>query len=353
MLAATYAGDGTCVPIVKQVPTPKILEPTDVIIRVHKTTICGTDLHIMRGAVKSCEKGRTLGHEGIGHVVAAGSAVKKYKIGDRVLVPCITRCNKCKFCKDKFYGHCVDGGWILGHTIQGMQAQYARVPHADASCYRLPNDVQDEEEDPYVMLSDILPTGLEVGLMDGDVKKGMTIGIVGAGPVGLAAILCAVAMYEPSRLVVVDINEERLRVAKEFGATDLVNNKDDDAEDQIMKLTDDVGLDVVVECIGIPVGWRVCQNSVRAGGSIAILGVHGKPVTLNLERMWYRNFKMSAGMVHCFTIEELMKRIKNKKLHAKKLISHKFKMSELEKAYHTFANAHLTGSLKVIIENDL
>eukprot|EP00940_MAST-03C_sp_MAST-3C-sp2_P003571 g3571.t1 len=352
MVAACYAQDGTCVPIVRRVQTPKILEPTDAIIRVHKTTICGTDLHIMRGAVKT-ERLTTLGHEGIGDIVAVGSAVKKYKIGDRVLVPCITRCGACSYCKEKFYGHCVNGGWILGHTINGMQAEYARVPHVDASCYRLPEGICGEDENKYVMLSDILPTGLEVGLMDGGVSKGMTIGIVGVGPVGLAAVMCAHAFYEPKRLVVVDVNQARLDHAKKLGATDLVNNKNGDAVEQIMRLTNDVGLDLVVECIGIPIGWEICQDTVRAGGNIGILGVHGKPATINLERMWYRNFKMSAGMVHCFTIDALMDQIRTGALQADKLISHKYAMSELSKAYDTFANAGTTGSLKVLIENDL
>lgn len=353
MTAACYADDKSTVPIVRRVPTPRILRQTDAIVRVHKTTICGTDLHIMRGAVPECKKFTTLGHEGIGDIVAIGSEVKKYKIGDRVLVPCITRCGKCAACKNKFYGHCDDGGWILGHTINGMQAEYARIPHVDASCYRLPSGVCGDEENAYVMLSDILPTGLEVGLIDGGIKEGMTIGFVGMGPVGLASLMIATQMFKPKRVIAIDINKSRLEVASSFGATDVIDNSNGDADAQIMKLTDNVGLDLVVECIGIPEGWYICQNIVRAGGSIAILGVHGKSATINLERMWYRNFRMTAGMVHCFTIDMIMEKIRKKELLAHKLINGEFKMSDLRNAYYTFANADKTGSLKVIIENDL
>ena len=276
-----------------------------------------------------------------------------YYQGDRVLVPCIMRCGKCKACADKFYGHCKEGGWVLGNTINGLQTEYARIPLADASCYRLPRGVDGADEDKYVMLSDIVPTALEVGLMDGEIKKGATIGIVGVGPVGLAALIASVAMYSPKRVFVVDVNQHRLKVAASMGATDLIDNSKGDAAEQIMRETNGVGLDLAIECSGMTVGWEVCQDTVRAGGNIALMGVYGQPATINLERMWYRNFKMSAGMVHCHTIDALMDKVQSRQLDADKLITHQFKLSEIDKAYDTFVNASKTGALKVLITNDV
>ena len=353
MMATLYPKNGTCVPTWTRVPTPTILKPTDCIIRVHKTTICGTDLHILRGSVVTCLKNTIMGHEGIGHIVEIGSAVTKFTIGDRILVPCITRCNECHFCKKHFYGHCEMGGWILGHTINGMQAEYARIPLVDTSCYCLPLDVTGQEEDKYVMLSDILPTGFEIGLLDGNIRDGNSIGIVGVGPVGLAALMSTIALYKPTQIYVVDIDPGRLQVAKDLGATHIINNTNNDAAKQIMDLTDGHGLDLVVECIGMPVGWYVCQEVVKPGGHIAILGVHGQSATINLEKMWYRNFKLSAGMVHCFSIGDLMKKVYDGSLMADKLISHRFGLSNIPDAYSTFANAKETGSLKVIVENNI
>jgi len=351
MKATVYTGPGQLE--FRQVPTPSIQAPTDVLVRVHKTTICGTDLHIRRGAVESAAPGRGLGHESISDIVAVGSAVQKWAVGDRALVPCITCCGTCMPCTEQFHGHCVDGGWILGHTIDGQQCEYVRVPHADFSLHRLPAGVQGREEDRYLMLADILPTAYEVGLVDGNCPQGGTVAVVGVGPVGLACVLACAGMYKPSQLFIVDNNASRLRRGLEFGATHAINNSAGDAVDQIMEATDGVGVDLVVECIGLPVGWYICQDTVRAGGSIAMLGVHGAPATLNLEKMWYRNFRMTAGMVHTYSVPQLMDAIHKGELAAEKLVTHQKPLSQMMHNYEIFGNPGPHECLKIVIENDI
>jgi len=339
---------------------PKIKNPTDVIARVHKTTICGTDLHIFGGNVPNAKAGLGLGHEGIVDVLEVGSAVTKIKVGDRMLVPCISRCGRCKFCDIERYGNCEDeeGGWVLGHTIDGMQNEFVRVPHADTSCYPLPSWVKKDssDEDSILMLADIIPTAYEIGLVDGDMEDGKTLCVIGVGPVGLAAVIAAKSMYNAKRIMVIDLDAERLRLAEEMGATDtFLSTKDDDAPLKVAKEVmqscgDEGGVDVVVEAVGLPSGWYTAQEIVKPGGNIAVLGVHGKPVTLNMERMWYRNFKMTAGMVHCYSIHDLMRKIGQGDLPAHKLISHRWNLDQIEVAYDTFDNRK-DGALKQLITN--
>jgi len=341
---------------------PKILKPTDALIKVLKTTICGTDLHILRGSVFTCHAGRRIGHEGIGEILELGSAVHKYKVGDRIVVSCITNCGECLHCKKQFYGHCKDGGWILGNEIDGMQGQFARIPHVERSCYKVPKHVWDTDiEDGLVMCSDILPTGLECGLLDGGIEKGQdTIAIVGAGPVGLAALI-ATSVYHPKRVFVVDLNPHRLHLAEDLGSTagfentkiTGINASDGTGVEQILKLTDGVGVDLVIEAVGLPASWSTCQDVVKAGGHIAVLGVHGLPATINLERMWFRNFKMTAGMVHGYTTQSLMDRVLSGEIDACSLISHRMPLSEVEKAYEMFGNAAEHGAIKILLVNDM
>jgi len=351
MKATVYEGPGKL--SFRSVPTPRILQPTDVVVRVHKTTICGTDLHIRRGAVATTAPGRLLGHESISDIVAVGSAVQKWQLGERALVPCITCCGTCRACENKFGGHCSDGGWIIGHTIDGQQCEYVRVPHADNSLHRLPEGVVGDEEDRYLMLADILPTAYEVGLVDGECEQGGTVAVVGVGPVGLACVLACAGMYKPSRLFVVDNNKSRLQRGLDFGATDAIDNAEGDAVDQIMDATDGKGVDLVVECIGLPVGWYICQDVVRVGGNIAMLGVHGAPATLNLEKMWYRNFRMTAGMVHTYSIPPLMDAVHKGELAADKLVTHHRNLSQMMENYEIFANPGPHECLKILIKNDV
>ncbi len=328
-------------------PIPRVQAPTDAVVRIHKTTICGTDLHILRGSVVTCTEGRILGHEGIGIVEEVGPAVQNYKVGDKLLISCITSCGKCPNCKKQFFAHCETGGWLLGNTIDGCQAEYVRLPHVDHSTYKIPAGAVSEEA--LVMLSDILPTGLEVGVLDGRIQEGQTVAVVGVGPVGLAALMSA-TFRKPSRIIAIDRDPNRLERAKAIGATHIIDNTDGSAVKQVLALTEGKGVDVVVEAIGTPSGWDICQDIVSSGGNIAILGVHGKPVTLHLERMWYRNFSLTAGLVHTNTIPMLMDAVLSGKIDASKLISHRMNLHDVKKGYEIFSNAAEHKALKVILE---
>lgn len=341
---------------------PKLENPTDVLARVHKTTICGTDLHILGGNVPAARPGLGLGHEGIVDILEVGSEVTKFKVGDRVLCCCISACGKCKKCSAKWFGNCEhpEGSWALGHTIDGMQNQFVRVPHADLSCYKLPESCPRDspQEDKYLMLADILPTSYEIGLVDGDMADGKTCAIVGVGPVGLAALLAACSVYKAKAVIAIDLDQGRLDLAKSMGATHTIRATAGEGgpakvREQLLEMVgkEEDGVDLVVEAVGLPGGWYVAQEIVKPGGNVAILGVHGRPVTLNLERMWYRNFKMSAGMVHGYSIPDLMNRVESGSLRADLLISHHWKLSQIEEAYALF-DSRKDGALKMLLCND-
>ena len=326
-------------------PKPEVQAPTNAIVRITKTTICGTDLHILKGDVASVKGGRILGHEGVGVVEEVGSAVSGFKARDRVLISCITSCGRCDACKKGMYSHCETGGWILGNTIDGTQAEYVRIPYADNSLYAVPKGV---DEDALVMLSDILPTGFECGVLNGTVKPGDKVAIVGAGPVGLAALLTA-QFYSPAELILIDLDENRLAVAKTFGATATVNSGDGKAVEKVMALTGNKGVDVAIEAVGIPGTFDICQDIVAAGGHIANVGVHGKPVSLKLEKLWAHNITLTTRLVDTVTTPMLLKTVVAGKLLAKKLITHQFRLDEMMKAYDTFGNAAQEKALKVLL----
>jgi alcohol dehydrogenase len=343
MKAVVYGGPGKR--SLEEVPKPRVQEPTDAVVRISKTTICGTDLHILKGDVVTASPGRILGHEGIGVVEEIGSAVTSFKLHDRVLISCISSCGKCAACRKGMYSHCETGGWILGNTIDGTQAEYVRIPHADTSLYAVPKGADAEA---MVMLSDILPTGFECGVLNGAVKPGDTVAIVGAGPVGLAALLTA-QLYSPAEVIVVDLDENRLAVAELFGATDTVNSADGKAAKRILELTGNQGVDVAIEAVGIPATFEICQEIVAAGGHIANVGVHGKPVTLNLEKLWSRNITLTTRLVDTITTPMLLKSVISGRLPASKLITHRFRLDEAMRAYDVFAGAAKEKALKVVL----
>ncbi|TWT10349.1 zinc-dependent alcohol dehydrogenase family protein [Streptococcus sp. sy004] len=348
MKAATYVNKGQ-LELVEQ-PKPTIVNPTDAIVRIVKTTICGTDLHILGGDVPACKPGTILGHEGIGIVEEVGEAVSNFKVGDKVIVSCITSCNTCYYCKRQLPSHCESGGWILGHLINGTQSEYVHIPHADGSLYHAPKTVED---DALVMLSDIFPTSYEIGVQPSHVKPGDSVCIVGAGPVGLAALL-TVQFYSPAKIIMVDLSESRLEAAKKFGATHTICSSDvEEIKAKIDELTDGRGVDVSMECVGYPETFDVCQNVVAIGGHIANLGVHGKPVDFALQDLWIKNVTLSTGLVNANTTEMLLNVVKSGKIDAGQLVTHHFKLSEIEKAYEVFKNAGKNEALKVIIENDI
>ena len=328
-------------------PKPEILQPSDAIVRITKTTICGTDLHILKGDVATVTPGRILGHEGVGIIEETGSAVTTFKKGDHVLISCITSCGKCDYCKKGMYSHCEKGGWILGNVIDGTQAEFVRIPYADNSLYPIPAG---SDEEALVMLSDILPTGFECGVLNGKVEPGSTIAIVGAGPVGLAALLTA-QFYSPARIFLIDLDDNRLEVAKNFGATDTFNSSRENAVEKIMTLTGGRGVDTAIEAVGVPATFELCESIIGAGGVIANVGVHGKSVVLHLEDLWSKNITITTRLVDTVTTPMLFKTVQSRKLDAKKLITHHFKLSKILEAYDIFGNAGKEKALKVILEN--
>jgi alcohol dehydrogenase len=329
-------------------PRPALRKPTDAIVRLTTSTICGTDLHILKGDVPSVTDGRTLGHEGVGVVEETGGGVSNFKRGDKVLISCISSCGKCDFCKKGMYSHCCDGGWILGNTIDGTQAEYVRIPHADTSLHALP-PVADEEA--IVMLSDILPTGFECGVLNGQVKPGDTVAIVGSGPIGLAALLTA-QFYSPAAIVMVDLDLNRLEAARSLGATQLVNSSDGRAVERVLSLTGGAGVDVAIEAVGIPSTFDICQAILAPGGRLANVGVHGKPVQLQMEKLWSHNITLTTRLVDTVTTPMLLKMVQSGRLQPKQLATHRFELSEVMKAYDTFGNAAKERALKVILRND-
>jgi alcohol dehydrogenase len=324
---------------------PTIKEATDAVVKITTSTICGTDLHILKGDVPSVTEGRILGHEGIGVVEAIGSAVTSFCVGDHVLISCITACGKCEYCRKGMYSHCRFGGWILGNTIDGTQAEYVRIPHADTSLYRMPVD---GDEEALVMLSDILPTGFECGVLNGQVKPGDSVAIVGAGPIGLAVLLTA-QFYSPGSVCMIDLDDNRLQIAKRLGATTVINSADGRAVERVMQMTGGIGVDVAVEAVGTPTTFDICQSILAPGGHLANVGVHGKPVELHVEKLWDRNITLTTRLVDTVTTPMLFKVVQSGKLQPAQLVTHRFALADVMKAYDTFGNAAKEGALKVIL----
>lgn len=344
MKALVYQGPGK--KALQDCPKPKIDAPTDAIVKLTKTTICGTDLHILKGDVASCRPGRILGHEGVGVVESVGPGVATFKAGDKVLISCITACGRCVACRKGMYSHCESGGWILGNQIDGTQAEFVRIPHADTSLYRIPAGA---DEEALVMLSDILPTGFECGVLNGKVAPGATVAIVGSGPIGLAALLTA-QFYSPSEIIMVDLDDNRLEVAKSFGATAVVNSASGKAAQEVQRLTEGRGVDTAIEAVGIPATFNLCEDLVAAGGTIANIGVHGTKVDLHLEKLWSHNITITTRLVDTVSTPMLLKTVQSKRIDPKRLITHRFKLDNVLEAYDTFGRAAATKALKVLIQ---
>lgn len=344
MRALVYHGPGN--KAWEEVPRPTVQDDTDAVVRVDATTICGTDLHILKGDVPTVTDGRVLGHEAVGTVEEVGAGVKNVKPGDKVLVSCISACGACRFCREGRYGQCLGGGgWILGHLIDGTQAEYVRVPFADTSTYAAPEGVSDEQ---LLMLSDILPTGYEVGVLNGRVSPGDVVAVVGAGPIGLAAIAAA-RLYSPAHVVAIDKADARLEAAKQFGADVTVNNDRQDPHEVIASLTDDLGADVAVEAVGVPATFELAAALIRPGGRVANIGVHGEPATLHLEDLWTRDVTVTTGLVDTYSTPTLLKLIVARQVDAQRFVTHHFRLDEMMDAYDTFARAGDTGALKVVM----
>ncbi|CAN5637997.1 zinc-dependent alcohol dehydrogenase family protein [soil metagenome] len=344
MKAVVYHGPGD--KAWEDVPDPEIIDPTDAIVRVDAVTICGTDLHILKGYFPTVTDGRILGHEAVGTIEQVGAAVTSVKPGDRVLVSCISSCGRCRYCRDGMYGQCINGGgWILGHLIDGTQAEKVRVPFADTSTYLIPDGVSDEE---VLMLADILPTGYEVGVLNGAVRPGDVVAVVGAGPIGLAAMTTA-QFFSPSKIVAIDLADSRLEAAKQFGATVTVNPAREDAIEIVKSLTDGLGADVAIDAVGVPATFEQCAALSRPGGTVANVGVHGTPATLHLEELWIKNVTIKTGLVDTYSTPTLLKLLASHQVNAKQFVTHHFVMDEFMTAYDVFSRAADTGALKVVI----
>jgi alcohol dehydrogenase len=349
MKALVYHGPG--LKSWDEVPDPTITQPTDVIVKMTATTICGTDLHILKGDVPEVEAGRILGHEGIGVITEVGSSVTELSVGDRVILACVSSCGKCSNCRKGLYSHCrnpegVAGiGWIFGYLIDGTQAEYVRVPFAENSVYRVPDGVSDAEG---ILLSDILPTGFEIGVQYGQVKPGDVVAVIGSGPVGLAAVMTA-RLYGPSKIIAVDLDGGRLARARDFGATDTVNSGEADWREQVLALTDGLGVDVAIEAVGIPLTFTMATQVVRPGGRVANVGVHGQPVPLALNELWISNITITMGLVNTNTLGMLLNLVAEHKLPADKFVTHTFSFDQVLEAYEVFGDAAANDALKVLI----
>ena len=344
MKALVYLGPGA--KAIEERPKPELQSPGDAIVQITRTTICGTDLHILKGDVATCAPGRILGHEGVGVIDSVGAGVTAFRPGDRVLISCISSCGKCDYCRRGMYSHCSTGGWILGNVIDGTQAEFVRIPHADTSLYPIPEGA---DEEALVMLSDILPTGFECGVLNGKVAPGSTVAIVGTGPIGLAALLTA-QFYSPAAIIMVDLDDNRLEVARRFGATHTINSSDGKAVEKIMALTVGRGVDTAIEAVGMPATFVLCEDIIAAGGVIANVGVHGIKADLHLERLWSHNITITTRLVDTVTTSMLLKTVQSKRIDPKLLITHRFKFGQILEAYETFGNAASKRALKVIIE---
>ena len=349
MKALVYKGPGQ--KSWEEVPDPSILQPTDVIVKIDTTTICGTDLHILKGDVPTVEVGRILGHEGVGTITELGAAVTTLEVGGQVILSCISACGHCSYCKMGVYSHCLadEGasgiGWIFGHLIDGTQAEYVRVPFAETSVYLLPENVTPQQG---TVLSDILPTGHEIGVKYGRVKAGDVVAVVGVGPVGLAAIATA-GLYGPSRIIAIDLDSNRVEQARKFGATDTVVSSDVDWKDQVLAMTDGLGVDVAIEAVGIPQTFTMCLDIVRPAGAVANVGVHGTSVDFPLQDLWISNINISMGLVNTDTLDILLKLVAQKKIVAENFVSHTFELGDIIEAYDVFGRAAETKALKVIL----
>ncbi|TEA21566.1 alcohol dehydrogenase [Colletotrichum sidae] len=346
MKALVYNGNNSV--SLQTKPLPSVLHPTDAVVKVTKTTICGTDLHIRKGDVATCSPGRTLGHEGVGVVHATGGSVSRHKPGDRVLISAISSCGTCEYCRRGMCSRCATGGWLLGNAVDGTQAEYVRIPHAESSLHPVPEGA---DEAALVMLSDVFPTGYECGVLCGKVQPGGTVVVVGAGPVGLASIVTA-QMYSPSRIIAIDTDPNRLEVARKLGATDTIDSSGGSAVEDVKALTDGKGCDSVIEAVGIPATFDLCQELLAPGGVLANVGVHGTSVDLQLQNLWDKNISITTRLVDTTTTPMLLKLVQSGNLQPSQLITHHFKLDDMEKAYETFGAASKHGALKVVIDVD-
>lgn len=345
MKAITYRGPGNGPPSFEEVPPPRLQHPADAIVQISHTTICGTDLHILKGDLPEVTKGRVLGHEGVGTIVEIGPAVTGFAVGDRVLISCITACGRCEYCRREMFSHCASGGWALGHTADGTQAEFVRIPFADTSLYLAPPGIDDES---LVMMSDVMPTAYECGVLSGRLRPGQTAAVIGAGPIGLGFILAA-RMFSPSQLIAIDKDDNRLEIARAMGATMVINNSNDKADAEVLEHTGGKGVDLAVEAVGIPSTFELCQAIVAPGGRIANIGVHGAPATLHLEKLWSHNITLTTRLVDTSSTTGLLQTLRSGAIQPGRLVTHRFAFSNFPEAYDVFSHASDRRAIKVLV----
>lgn len=332
----------------EEVPDAQVVEPTDVVVQVDTTTICGTDLHILLGDVPAVTPGRILGHEAVGHVVEVGAAVQAFRPGDRVLVPAISSCGTCTYCRAQLPSHCqrLGGiGWVFGHLVDGTQAEYVRVPFGDSSLVAAPPELTDEQ---LVFLADIFPTGFEMGVKNGGVKPGDVVAVIGVGPVGLAAVATA-QLYGPSKVIAIGRSQPRIDTALQLGATHGFSTNDPDWRDQVMAETDGLGVDVSIEAVGVPDTLADAFAVVRPGGRVANAGVHGRSFTLPIHDLWIQNLTFTTGLVNGTSVPVLLRMIEAGRLHPEQMGTHRFALDDMLSAYDVFEHASEHKCLKTVI----
>lgn len=330
-----------------QVPKPTIIKPTDAIVKVTTSTICGTDKHIRHGGMPEVEPGRIIGHEFCGIVEEVGSSVNKFKKGDKVAVSCVTQCMDCYYCRRGMYSQCTTGSWIYGYMIDGCQADYVRVPYADSGMYIIPDSLTDED---VLFVGDILSTGY-FGAENGNIQPGDTVAVFGSGPVGMCAMATA-RLWGPARIVAVDIDDSRLEFAKKNGWADYgLNPQKVDVVQALKDMTGGRGADVTIEANGFEPTFKGAIDGVRAGGTVSLIGVFEKPQVVEMNKLWIKNIAIKMGLVNANRISELIDLIKEGKLNMKPLITHTLPLSQVAEGYDIFEERR-DNAIKVVLKDD-
>lgn len=326
---------------------PEIKHPQDAIVKVTMSSICTSDLHIIKGFVPRANEDIVLGHEFVGEVVEVGEGVKRLHAGDRVSANCETFCGECYFCQRGFVNNCEKGGWELGCRIDGCQAEYVRVPYADNGLYKLPESVSYKNA---LFVGDILSSGY-FGADMCEIKAGDTIAVIGAGPVGLCAMMCA-KYLGAGKIIAIDIDETRLNIAKDENLADYIINPDlTNVEAEVKLLTRNRGADGVIECAGSSETFQLAWKIARPNAVVGVVAMYEENQILPLPEMYGKNITFKTGGVDANKCDKLIKLIEEQKISTDFLITHTFKLGEILEAYKLFEQKP-AGCLKIAIIPD-
>lgn len=344
MLAYTYVGPGRFA--LQEKPVPVLKDSHDALVRVTLGSICTSDLHIKHGSVPRALPGITVGHEMVGIVEQVGKDVTAVQPGDRVTVNVETFCGECFFCKNGYVNNCEDpdGGWALGCRIDGGQAEYVRVPHANQGLNRIPEGVSDEQA---LFVGDILATGFWAARIS-EIKQDDTVLIIGAGPTGICTLLC-VMLKHPRHIIVCEKSEERIRFIREH-YPDVLITRPDECKEFVRKNSAHGGADVVIEVAGADDTFRMAWECARPNAVVTVVALYEQAQVLPLPDMYGKNLTFKTGGVDGCDCEEILRLIADGRIDTTPLITHSFPLSEIEEAYRIFEN-HLDGVIKVAIKN--